>query len=73
MISYKMCFILLQVNLRFALQALDFVDSSLSMSDLLANGSIDRFLLEISMKALLIQLILTAPAEIPPAGKSLEH
>jgi len=61
------------VNLRFALQALDFVDSSLSMSDLLANGSIDRFLLEISMKALLVQLILTAPAEIPPVDEHCKH
>ena len=57
------------MNLRFALQSNSFIDSTLSMPDLLANGTIDRLALDIGMKALLTQLILTAPAELAATGK----
>ena len=57
------------MNLRFAMQSVEFLDISLSMPNLLANGTIDSILLDISMKALLVQLLLTAPEELTSVGK----
>ncbi len=53
------------------MQSLSFPDSNLAMSDLLSNGTIDQFVLNISVQALLSQLLLLAPEDIEDAGTLL--
>lgn len=56
--------------MRFAVQSMDFVDSTLSLPDLLKDGTVDRLVLDISAKALLTQLLLPAPADLTLIGMS---
>ena len=50
------------------MQSLSFPDGNLEMSDLLSNGTIDQFVLNMSLQALLSQLLLLAPEEIEVTG-----
>ena len=50
------------------MQSLSFPDSNLAMSELLSNGKIDQFVLNMSLQALLSQLLLLAPDDIAFTG-----
>ena len=57
-------FSFVQLILRFSLPSLDLTGGNLAMADVVPNGTADQFLLNISLLAVLTQLLLSAPAEI---------
>ncbi|XP_065059520.1 E3 ubiquitin-protein ligase UBR2-like [Rhopilema esculentum] len=59
--------------LRFSLPSLDLTGSNLAIADLVSNGTADQFLLNISLLAVLTQLLLSAPAEIDAYNEELTH